>query len=135
MTASAEGFVAYSLRAEYEDNYTGGLIVAGDSDFDVKAELDAGDGTIVTDVPAEIQALDDYPALKRVAVPADRLPREAPDPDEASKADLVKQAEELGVSTSGTKAELAERIAAALDDANLLADDEDDQGAGDGAEH
>lgn len=139
MTRSAEGFLAYALRAEYEDIYTGGLIVAGDSDFDVKAELDAADGVIVTDSPAIIQALDDYPALKRVPLPDDWYDRQVGGPpvekpvvDETSKDDLKKQAEDLGLATSGTKAELAERIAAALEAADQAGND--DQGAGDGAD-
>lgn len=136
MTRSAEGFYAYALTAEYEDNYGGGLIVAGDSDFDVKAELEKADGIIVTDSPAIIQALDDYVALKRVALPDDWYDRQVggpptvvPDPDEVTKADLIKQAESLGLATSGNKTELTERIAAALEAAEQAGND--NQGTGD----
>lgn len=47
--------------------FTGGVISAGDRDIDVRAELDAGDGTIqvAEDDVYAIVALDGYPALKR----------------------------------------------------------------------
>lgn len=137
-TPPAEAFVAFALRADYEDTYAGGLIVADDKDFDVKAELDAGDGVIVTANPGVIQALTDYPALKRVAVPEDRLPKEQDDNGPTVK-ELKARAAELELATSGTKADLIERIeaaeAAALADADTDSDDstDTDQGAGDGA--
>jgi hypothetical protein len=51
--------------------YTGGVITAGDRDINVRAELDAGNGTIIvpdTDLAAII-ALDEYSPLKRTTVP------------------------------------------------------------------
>jgi hypothetical protein len=69
-TTAEDGRVAFALTAEYADNYGGGIIVAGDRDYNVKAELDAQDGIIVTDDPAVITALTDYVALERVPVPA-----------------------------------------------------------------
>jgi hypothetical protein len=82
--------VAFALREEYagtvlqretEDDpgtevpvFTGGLIGAGDRELNVRELLDEGNGTIVIE-PAEhpltLVALDEYPALKRVPVPAD----------------------------------------------------------------
>lgn len=79
--------VAFTLRDEYagtvvqrEDEndegrevpvFTGGLITVSDQDFDVRAELDAGDGYIVvaSGNAALVDALDNYPALKRAASP------------------------------------------------------------------
>lgn len=123
--APAEAFVGFALTAEYADTYGGGLIVAGDADYDVKAELDAGDGIIVTANPAVITALDDYVALERVDVPAERIPTPTTEP---TKADLLAQAEELGIDvpSRATKAELEELIAAAQTT--------DTDNAGDGAE-
>lgn len=78
--------IAYRLRADYDGTveqdgievpiFTGGLIAAGDRDVDVRVELDAGAGTIVvaeTD-SALVEALDSYPALKRVGAPDDATP-------------------------------------------------------------
>lgn len=75
---------AYGLRAEFDGTvddfngapspiFTGGIIDVAGHDFDVRAELDAGNGTIIVDEnnAALIRALDEYPALKRVPAPAD----------------------------------------------------------------
>lgn len=81
--------VAFALREEYagtvlqretEDDpgtevpvFGGGLIGAGDRELNIAELLEDGDGTIVVE-PAEhpltLVALDEYPALKRVPVPA-----------------------------------------------------------------
>lgn len=89
--------VAYTLREEYAGTieqvitdpetgaevervtvpaFTGGVIVIPDDrldsdSFDVRARLDEGDGVIVVDANdvGVINALDEYPPLKRVAVP------------------------------------------------------------------
>lgn len=62
--------IGYALRAEYRDGYLGGVLAVGTGSLDVKAALDEGDGQIV--VPEHdyltVAVLDDYPALKRVAV-------------------------------------------------------------------
>lgn len=70
--------IAYALRAEYLDNYVGGVLAVGTGSIDVKAALDEGDGQIV--VPENdyltVAVLDDYPALKRV--PARQVNEDAP---------------------------------------------------------
>lgn len=78
--------VAFALTADYEGTveiegeqvpvFGGGLLNVGDGDFDVAQALDAGGGTIAVhagDAPL-IGLLDEYPALKRVAVPEDATP-------------------------------------------------------------
>lgn len=81
-----QDLLAYALRADFEgtinveledgskekrDVYQGGLLAVGDSDFDVKAELDKGAGTIVVHAGDQqlVDLLDVYPALKRSTVP------------------------------------------------------------------
>jgi hypothetical protein len=82
---------AYALRAEYEGTtdvtledgatetrptFGGGLLAVGDGDFDVAAELQAGDGVIVVhrDDAQLVELLDAYPALKHVGIPRDPTP-------------------------------------------------------------
>lgn len=82
--------VAYALREEYQGTtvqnidgedrevpvFTGGVIRAGEDDFDVREALDEGDGVIVVAETSSglLSALDEYPALKRVAVPEGAAP-------------------------------------------------------------
>lgn len=81
LTADLEGEVEVFDTVEDEKNghgrvvpkFTGGVIHAGDRDFDVAEELEKGGGIIVVregDV-ALVGALDGYAALKRVPVPDD----------------------------------------------------------------
>lgn len=82
------GKVAYELREDFAGEvdtvidgenvtvplYSGGLIKIGfDEDLDVSVALEEGGGTIVVDEAktAAVLALDEYPPLKRVPVPAD----------------------------------------------------------------
>lgn len=67
--------IAYALRADYEDSYTGGLLAVGtDRTINVREELDTGGGRIVVDENDEqlLTVLDHYPALKRTT--ADSAP-------------------------------------------------------------
>lgn len=78
--------IAYALREEFTGTveqdgetvpvFTGGVIRAGDTDIDVRAELDAGGGVIVVDERAagSVVHLDEYPPLKRVKAPKDAKP-------------------------------------------------------------
>jgi hypothetical protein len=78
--------IAYALREEFTGTveqdgetvpvFTGGVIRAGDTDIDVREELEAGGGIIVVDTRAAgaIVHLDEYPPLKRVKAPADGAP-------------------------------------------------------------
>lgn len=105
--------VAYALREDYAGTveqdgvqvplYTGGSLAIDDDrqHFDVRAELDDGDGTIVvteTDLPLVI-ALDQYPPLKRVKVPAGRPP--ANPYAKVNAAGLRARASELGLEVHG----------------------------------
>jgi hypothetical protein len=92
--------------------YTGGLINIGpddeSGDLDVRQALDEGDGIIVVDDvdPRVTNALDEYPPLKRVPVPAGR---EADVGWEDRKVpDLKAELERRGVTNvgNGAKAEL-----------------------------
>ena len=61
---------AFRLRAEYEDDYQGGVLALPDgSPFNVLEALERGAGTIVTDDLRIANRLSDYPPLKQVAVP------------------------------------------------------------------
>lgn len=82
--------IAYALREEYAGTveqetdegivtvpvYTGGVIVVGDRDLNVREALDEGDGTILIEErnAAAAAALDGYLPLKRVKAPADAEP-------------------------------------------------------------
>lgn len=120
---SSTNAVAYTLREEYAGTteqvitdpdtgaevdrvevptFTGGVIVIpddrlDDDGFDVRAKLDEGDGFIVVDdsEAAILEALDAYPALKRVPVPDGATITSSL--DELKVADLRRQAELRGV--------------------------------------
>lgn len=66
----AQDQAAFALKDSYGD-LSGGSIAVGPEGrtLDVVGLLEEGKGTIVTDVPEEIQALDQYEAVKRVSVP------------------------------------------------------------------
>ena len=82
--------IAYALREEYAGTveqetdegivtvpvYTGGVIVVGDRDLNVREALDEGDGTIIIEERnvAAAAALDGYLPLKRVTAPAGAEP-------------------------------------------------------------
>jgi len=120
--------VAYALREAYagtvqqlEDGqpvevpvYLGGLLAVDDErDIDVRAELDAGDGTIVVDETdlELVRILDEYPPLKRVAAPADAAPTSSK--YEAVKApDLRDELRRRELDATGTKPELIARLEA-----------------------
>lgn len=71
--------VAFQLRADYEGkDFAGTVNVSGSDLYDVAAELQQGNGIIVTDDESVISALDAYPALKRTQVPDDRKSKEKP---------------------------------------------------------
>lgn len=76
----AEPPAAFSLRAEFADTFTGGTANVNGDAYDVKAALDAGKGTVVTDDPAIIDALDQHPALERTTAPKGAKTVAAPDP-------------------------------------------------------
>jgi hypothetical protein len=82
--------------------YTGGVIAVGDGEFDLGAALDEGDGTIVVDDAdyALVNALDEYPALKRVAAP-DAGADEVDDLDRLGVRDLRRLAGEAGLEGAG----------------------------------
>lgn len=116
--------IAYGLRAEYDGTveldgepvprYLGGLLaVTGADDFDVRAALDAGDGTIVVDETnaALIRVLDEQPALKRVDPPAGTtaLGLAATMSTKALREEL----RSLSLPVGGSKAELGARLEAA----------------------
>lgn len=64
---------AYALRAEFKDTYAGGTLNAGinGESLDTLAALEEGAGVIVVDDDDSysVDALDQAPAFKRVAVP------------------------------------------------------------------
>lgn len=97
--------IAYGLRADYADNYLGGVIRAGDRDVNVLEALDDGSGVIVADdTDTElVNALDGRPELKRVAAPDEQQPvtsRYA----EYSVADLRYEAQRRGLTVpAGTR--------------------------------
>jgi len=158
-TTPAEAFVGYALRDEYADNYGGGQIAIAGETYDVAAELDAGDGLIVTASPTVITALDQYDlALERVEIPADRLAEAIAAHDQLADAgaeleaagDLTVEqavdqlvanhqrdglaaiAEAAGLDATGTKREIAERIVAHEDQLIAAQAQTTDDGAGDG---
>lgn len=56
---------AFTLRAEYEDDFAGASMAIGDGDtLNIGDRLDEGKGTIRTSDPEEIAALREHPALK-----------------------------------------------------------------------
>lgn len=157
-TTPAEAFVGYALTADYQDTYTGGVLAIDGQDFDVAAELEAGDGLIVTASPNLITALDQYDlALERVEIPADRIAEAQAEHDQLAEAgaeleaagdltvdEAVEQlvanhqrdglaaiAEAAGLDATGTKREIAERIVAAED--QLIAAQAQTTTDGDGA--
>jgi hypothetical protein len=69
--------VAFELRKQYE-KFSGGTVALERGEvFDIGQALTDGGGVIVTDVPPVIDRLDNFPALKRTAVP-DRTAKKAP---------------------------------------------------------
>lgn len=60
---------AFAPKSGFEDPDALGTIFVSDSaEFNVREAVEAGGGTIVTEDPAVIAALDNYHALKRVSV-------------------------------------------------------------------
>jgi hypothetical protein len=114
--------IAYGLRAEYDGTveqdgetvpvYTGGIIAVDGHDFDVRAELDAGNGSIVVDESNAplIRALDEYPALKRVATPEDGEPISRWDGESVSE--LRAELKVRDLPSSGNRDELVARLEA-----------------------
>lgn len=120
--------VAYALREAYAGTveqeldgqtvevprFLGGLIAVDDArDFDVRAELDAGDGIIVVDETdaALIRVLDAYPPLKHVAAPADAEPSSSKY-EGIGVTQLRAELRRRELETSGTRDELVARLEA-----------------------
>lgn len=62
-----EGVVAFQLSADIAlEDFGGGICVAGDTDVDLKALVDAGSGYIATARPALIELLSSLSAFERV---------------------------------------------------------------------
>lgn len=71
---------AFTLRAEFEgDSFAGSVSLPDGGTFNVGDELAKGKGTIVTDDPHVILALDTYPALKHTTVPDKARVKSTPD--------------------------------------------------------
>lgn len=125
--------IAYGLREAFagtttDDDgeavpiFTGGVLTVhdGDREVNVRQLLDEGDGVIVVDGSdwPLVSRLDEYPALKRVAVPGD-APQVVDRYANVKRADLDARAGELGVAVeSGTKIDEL-RAGLALADASL----------------
>lgn len=121
--------VAYALRPEFQGTvdietdegsetvpkFGGGLIAAGDGDFDVAAALDAGGGTIVVhgDDQRLVDVLDFYPALERVESPEGAAPTVSRY-ERATTDDLRTRASLAGV--DGAQDLSRSRLIAALED-------------------
>jgi hypothetical protein len=74
--------VAFALKADYDLDSAGAIVVNHHRDLNVRAALEDNDGVYVTADADEIRTLDAYPPVKRVPVP------ESPadiDPDEQLK--------------------------------------------------
>lgn len=147
--------IAFALREEfagtvtvYEDDddpgtevpaFTGGLVNLGDGSeehtLDLRKALDEGDGLIVVAEDADpraLLALDEHPALKRVAagdaeVDVDRY-------DGLDRAVLVAELKTRELDATGKTGELRDRLRAddAEAEAKAAAGDNPDTGAGDG---
>lgn len=93
--------------------FTGGIIRAGDSELDVAKALEEGNGVIVVDDkdPAAIVALDNYVALKRVAVPEGAEPVVGDYASRSANA-LKAEAKRRDLSAGGSKDELVARLEA-----------------------
>ena len=83
---------AFELKDSYDSETFAGSTAVGDKTLDVKGRLEEGGGTIITDDPNEIRALDGYPALKRTAITEAKEARSAPkrskkdaEPEEANE--------------------------------------------------
>lgn len=136
--------IAYELREEYQgtvpqtvgdeefevDVFQGGVIAAGERDIDVKAELDAGGGRIVVseDEVLAVNALDAYPALKRIGYVDDA--GEAVNPYELVKAtDLKADANARGLEGAGSARKDDLVVALTEHDARLAEGSLDELGA------
>jgi len=125
--------IGYALRAEYDGTvedfdgqtsptFLGGVLAVDGHDFDVRAELEQGSGTITVDANnvALINALDEYAPLKRVAVDEN-----AGEPitghDAKPVAELREELRRRELDASGNKADLVARLTAA--DAAIAAGD------------
>lgn len=98
--------IAYALRADYEDIYTGGVVAVGpDRTVDIKAELENGSGQIVVAENDDLllSVLDNYLALKRVT--ADSEEPTVNQYDDMSVADLRREAKNLGLTPAGNSRE------------------------------
>lgn len=125
---TTEQAVAFGLREEYAgtvtqfeteeakeagkgtevDLFTGGLLHVGTDgeELDVKAALEAGDGVIVVDPatsPILLTRLDEYPALKRVPVPAGAAPLTGGYADRTA-AELRDELKRRGITGAGSTA-------------------------------
>jgi hypothetical protein len=116
--------IGYALRAEYDGTvedfdgqpspiFLGGVLAVDGHDFDVRAELDKGNGTIVVDEANVIlvNTLDEYAPLKRVSV-SDDAPA-ITSYDERPVAELKADLASRGLATTGPKADLVARLTAA----------------------
>lgn len=112
--------IAYGLRADYAEDgptpFYGGLIrTSSTSELNVAQALEDGGGVIVVDETAHelVDALDHFPALKRVAVPAGPSP-EVLDAYRGRKVgELRDELKALGLPTSGNRETLVGRLASA----------------------
>lgn len=105
--------VAYALRAEYAEGFLGGRLRIDEArpDYDVLAELDAGNGAIVvadSDAPL-IAVLDAYDPLKRVAA-GDRAPTGDTGYGAQPASTLRAELKRRDLPAGGTKPELVTRL-------------------------
>ena len=105
--------IGYGLRAEYAENYLGGVLATSDGDFNVAEELEAGGGVITVDDGNHelVLVLDEYPALKRVGAPDDADPITRY--DRMDRDTLRGELRGRNLPTGGRVEELRERLIAA----------------------
>ena len=118
--------ITFDLLADYEGDveiepgvivpkFTGGAVHLGDGRaFDVREELEAGGGIIAVE-PTDyllLNALTEYPALKRVESHADDVEPTVGKYDGLNAAALRAEAQRRELATAGSKADLVERLTA-----------------------
>jgi hypothetical protein len=137
--------LAYGLRAEYDGTveidgqtvpvFLGGVIAVDGADFNVRQHLDEADGAIVIDAShfTLVNALDEYPALKRIGLTPGMQERYEALADERTITQLRAELRARSLPTTGTRAELIARLAdpprAIVGDAGVAGQPDVDAGA------
>lgn len=124
--------VSYTLKAEEQDSFLGGLIRAGDDrELDLADALQAGDGVITVDLTDYqlVNALDAVEALKRVS-PDGEPEVTVGKYDGVTVPELREQLRNRELPTGGNRDELVERLEADDHGVDPL-DDLDPDGEGD----